>query len=117
MWRNVCIFVLVPSLVFAQPYSMAAGPSDQRRSSGTDSKRQAQYFTYVRLRQGSTEKAVVHLLTQAYVTSPRSAIPDIVPLDLEFQNASGIEVEDLVYPKAHPEFFAFRPEAIAVVDG
>ena len=117
MWRNVCIFVLVPSLVFAQPYSTAAGPSDQRRSAGTDSKRQAQYFTYVRLRQGSTEKVVVHLVTQAYVTSPRSPVPDIVPLDLEFQNAGGIEVKDLVYPKAHPEILAFRPEPIAVVDG
>jgi len=117
MWRAVCAFVLVPTLVLAQFDATAAGPSDQHKSPGAYSKPHARYVTYVRLRQGSTEKAVIRLLTQEHVTSPRSPVPDIVPLDVEFQNASGIEVKGLVYPKTHPETFAFRPEPIAVVDG
>jgi hypothetical protein len=117
MWRTVCAFVLLPSLVLAQSDVTADVPSNQSRSAGTDSKRHAQYFAYVRLRQSSTEKAVVRLFTQEYVTSPRSPVRDIVPLALEFQNASGVKVKYFVYPKAHAEFFAFRPEPIAVVDG
>ena len=117
MWRNVCAFVLVPSLVLAQFGPKGADMSDRSKSIWTDSTPNAHYYRYVRLRQGSTEKAVVRLVTREYVTSPRSPVPNIVPLDLGFQETSGIEVKDFGYPKAHPEFFAFHPQPIAVVDG
>jgi len=53
---------------------------------------------------------LLSLLTR--VTSPRSPVKGIIPLNLEFPKATGISAKDFIYPKTRKHSFAFRQEPL-----
>jgi len=120
MWRTLCAIVLIPSFALAQFEDATATGSQQPATTPpapaqTKPPSYRQYTYYAEIRQGTTEKAAIALaVDHGFVTSPRSAVPGIMPLNLELQSAEGITVKDFDYPKPRPQSFAFRPEPISV---
>ena len=100
MWRSLCIVILLPSLLFAQTREAAVPTAAACSEWDHPSWRQATY--YEEIRRGTSEKAAVELLLRDpryFVTSPRSPMPDIVPLKLEFEGENGISITRTEYPK------------------
>jgi len=105
-------------LVLADSRGDAASP-DQSNGSASLTNGESnlrQFIYYSALRQGTTEKGkvVLFLAPDTFVTSPRSPVKSIIPLNLELPKANGIEAKDFIYPKTRKHSFAFRQEPLQV---
>ena len=117
MGRKVCAVFLVALLFFTQCQALV-GQVTLRQDDSTSTTQPQLYrpFTYYyELRRGSTEMASIVLLVPEYVTSPRSPVPGVLPLQLELRSADGIRVKDFKYPRARNRAFAFTPNVVPVV--
>lgn len=116
MWRSVLAVVLAASVVLTQSEGLAQDSAVRIDSTPPSRDVKYQQFTYFHeLRRGTAEMALVSFFDLQYVTSPRSPVAEILPLNLQLEDFAGVEVEHVRYPETRVRKFAFQSQPIPVV--
>ena len=119
MWRHIAALVLLPALAAAQAAQTQPSPpvETKQQSLGQLSPSKPAYRPYTlynAIRRGRDEDVAIQLSPVGFVTSPRSPVSGIVPLNLELQPAEGLASSKLRYPKAHKRKFKFQRQPLPV---
>ena len=123
MWRSILAVILLPTLTAAQaapdlhpgfsPQTVEAilGPA---RTAGTARSRYQAYTRYTAIRRGSEEDVGILLTSGGFVTAPSSAVPGVLPLQLEFEPLDGFTINEVQVPKGSKSNFKFQGEVVKV---
>jgi len=120
MWRSILAVLLVPSLAAAQAQQTTSTGAEQfpPQSSAAAAPTPAKYESYTfhdGIRRGTEEEVAIQWWPGGFLTTPKSPVKGIVPLQFEVQPAEGLIFSKFRYPKAYPQSFKFHADPVNVV--
>ena len=118
MWRSILAVILLPSLTAAQTQTApSATPNSSNPALQVTPASQPSYHPYTfynRIRRGTAEDVAIELFPAGFVTTPTSAVPGIIPLNLELLPTKGFIFSKLRYPKTYNLSARFHSNPIPV---
>jgi len=123
MWRSVLVLLLMPSLTAAQaapevhpgfsPRTVDPILWPPRSASAPGSLYQA-YTRHTAIRRGTDEDVGIVMAIGGFVTVHKSAVPGVVPLQLEFEPLEGLQVRAVHDPEVYKSKFKFQGQTVKV---
>lgn len=114
MLRTILAVLLLHSLIVAQAAENQPSTPPHSSNPSTPQPNYQPYTFYDAVRRGTTEEAAIQLLSVGFITTPKSKVSGIVPLNLEFEPVEGLTVSQLHYPTTYPRKFNFQSQLVPV---